>query len=140
MTIMFKTNTNTIMTSNITFSSASLFFPTTGSDTTRVGIYRGDLTTATLVGQTSSSAPTSNYYTRAITLVTGSLSFVIGNQIVVAYSSNGSTSAIVTTTGVSNIALATLSGTGYATAGFPSLISGVATQAATTMRMCLDLL
>lgn len=128
------------MTSNITFSSASLFFPVTGSDTTRVGIYRGDLTTATLVGQTASTAPSSAYFTRTITVVVGqSLTFTVGQQIVIAFTQNGSTTSISTTTGVSNLALAFISTTGYSAAGFPALISGIALPAATIVRQNIDL-
>jgi hypothetical protein len=128
------------MTSNITFSSASLFFPTTGSDNTRVGIYRGDLTTATLVGQTLSGAPSSAYFTRPITAVVGqSLTFTVGQQIVIAFTQSGSTSSIATTTGVSNLALAFTSIIGYAAAGFPALISGIGLPSATLIRKNIDL-
>jgi hypothetical protein len=128
------------MTSNITFSSASLFFPTVGSDNTRVGIYRGDLTTGVLVGQTASGAPSSAYFTRTITAVLGqSLTFSVGQQVVIAFTQNGSTTSIATTTGISNLSLAFISSTGYAAAGFPALISGIALPAATLIRKNIDL-
>jgi hypothetical protein len=130
------------MTSNITFTTASLFFPVIGSDVSRVGIYRGDLTTATLVGQTASSVPLSAYTTRTLTLVVGqSLTFTIGQQIVIAFATNGSSGTNTsTTTGPLNIGVAFISGTSYSAAGFPALISGIASPAATAIRMCMDLL
>jgi len=130
------------MTSNITFTTASLFFPVIGSDVSRVGIYRGDLTTATLVGQTASSVPLSAYTTRTLTLVVGqSLTFTIGQQIVIAFATNGSSGTNTsTTTGPLNIGVAFISGTSYSAAGFPALISGIASPAATSIRMCMDLL
>lgn len=128
------------MTSNVTFSSASLFFPITGSDNTRVAIYRGDLTTGVLVGQTVSGAPSSAYFTRTITAVVGqSLTFTVGQQVVIAFTQNGSTTSIATTTGISNLALAFISSTGYAAAGFPPLISGILLPAATIIRKNIDL-
>lgn len=126
------------MTSNITFSNASMFLYQAGSDFSRVGIYRGDLTTAILVGQTDKSPPTSDYYTRTLTAIGGeSLTFSVGEQIVVAYTKNGSTTSIVSTTGVSNLALACVSNIGYST-GFPSSISGIAAPSATPIRVCID--
>jgi hypothetical protein len=129
------------MTSNITFTTASLFFPISGADVNRVGIYRGDLTTATLVGQTTSNAPTSAYTTRVLTAVVGqSLTFTIGQQIVVAFAINGASTSIATTTGPSNIALAFLSATSYSLAGFPTLISGISLPVVTIIRKSIDLL
>jgi hypothetical protein len=129
------------MTSNITFTTASVFFPTPGTDVNRVGIYRGDLTTATLVGQTTSNAPSSDYVTRTLTVIAGqSLTFTIGQQISVAMAINGGSSTIATTTGPSNIALAFTSTISYSAAGFPTLISNITPKAATTVRQCMDLL
>jgi hypothetical protein len=92
------------MTADITFTNASIFFPVVGSNVSRVGIYKGDLTPATLVGQTASSVSSSSYSTRALTLVVGqSLTCTIGQQIVISFTNGGSTS---TTLGVSNLALA----------------------------------
>ena len=128
------------MTSNITFSTASLFFPITGSDVNRVGIYRGDLTTATLVGQTTSNAPSSGYTTRPITAVVGqSLTFTVGQQIVIAFTINGGTTSIATTTGISNLALAFISPTAYSAVGFPATINLITLPAATTIRKNIDL-
>jgi len=129
------------MTANITFTTASLFFSTPGTDINRVGIYRGDLTTATLVGQTSSNAPSSDYTTRPLTLVVGqSLTFTIGQQISVAVSVNGGSTTLVGTTNISNIALAFTSTTSYSAAGFPATMLLITPKAATTSRQCIDLL
>jgi hypothetical protein len=46
---------------------------------------------------------------------------------------------MVSTTGISNLALAFISSTGYSAAGFPALISGIASPAATAVRICMDL-
>ena len=123
-----------------TFNSASQFFGTQGSDSYRVAVYRGDLTTATLVGQTASTAPTSTYNTKSISVISGqSLTFTAGSQVVVGYATAGSTSTPAYYTSISNIALALISTTNY-TGGFPTLISSVTPQAATTVRITMDVL
>ena len=127
------------MAANVTITQASVCLGSAGSDATRIGVYRGDLTTATLVGQTLSVAPTSNYYTRTLTVVAGqSLTFTIGDQVVVVYTTSGGTTTPSYRTMTSNIALATISASAY-TGVLPSTIAGVLPQTATTTRICLEL-
>jgi hypothetical protein len=127
------------ITANVLLTQASVFLGSAGSDGTKIGVYRGDLTTATLVGQTTSGAPTSNYYTRALTVVVGqSLTFSVGDQITIVYTTSGGTTTPAYRTTTSNIALATISSNTY-TGGLPTTIAGVLTQAATTTRICLEL-
>lgn len=127
------------MVASVTFANASNFFNSVGSDSYRVGIYRGDLSTGVLVGQTTNTAPTSGYNTKTFTVVSGqSLAFSAGSQITVAYTMSGSTSNPAYFTGTANIALATISFTNN-TAGFPAAITGIASQSATTVRICMEL-
>jgi hypothetical protein len=127
------------MAANVVLSQASVFLGSPGSDASKIGVYRGDLTTATLVGQTTSGAPTSNYYSRALTVVAGqTLTFAVGDQITIVYTTSGSTTTPAYRTLTSNIALATISSNTY-TGGLPSTIAGVLTQTVTTTRICLEL-
>ena len=128
------------MVTSATFASTSTFFASVGSDSYRVGIYRGDLSSGVLVGQTSSVAPTSGYNSKTFVLVSGqSLSFTAGSQVSVAYTTAGSTSnPAFVTSGSVNIALATISSTNN-TGGFPSLITGVTGQSATGTRICMEM-
>jgi hypothetical protein len=127
------------MTTNYTFTTTGVFHPSPGSDNNRVGIYRGDLTTGVLVGQTLNTPPASGYNVKPLTAVIGqSLTFTLGQQIVIVWTQNGGGTSIATTTGVSNIALAFLSGTGYS-ATLPTTMAGFASPSATTIRMCIDL-
>ena len=122
-----------------TFTSVSNFFEGPTSDQYRVAIYRGDLSNATLVAQTNNLAPTSGYNTKLFTLSSGqNLSFTIGSQISIAYTISGATTSHPNYTGVSNAALATISSTKY-TDGFPAAITGIASQSATTVRICMEL-
>ena len=127
------------MVASVTFANASNFFNSVGSDAYRVGIYRGDLSTGVLVGQTTNTAPTSGYNTKTFTVVSGqSLAFTAGSQITVAYTTSGSTSNPAYFTGTANINLATISFTNY-TAGFPAAVTGIASQSATTVRICMEM-
>jgi hypothetical protein len=127
------------MGATVTLTMISICLGSTGSDASKIGVYRGDLTTATLVGQTTSGAPTSNYYSRTLTVVAGqNLTFAIGDQISVVYTTSGSTTTPAYRTLTSNIALATISSNTY-TGGLPSTIAGILLQTATTTRICLEL-
>ena len=133
------------MTGSFTFSKVATHFSTPGASTYRIGIYRGDLSTATLVGETlSNAAPTSTYNVKAITVKSGqSLTFLVGEQVVVAYSIGGSTSVASITTGPSNVALAAwvpnAQFTGTSTF-FPHLLAAITdTRYVTTNRICLDM-
>jgi hypothetical protein len=128
------------MAANVTITQASVCLGSAGSDATRIGVYRGDLTTATLVGQTTSSAaPTSNYYTRTLTVeASQSLKFLMGEQIVVVYTTSGGTTTPAYRTMTSNIALATISSNTY-TGGLPTTIANVLTQTVTLTRLCLEM-
>ena len=126
------------MAANVVLTQASIFLGSPGSDASKIGVYRGDLTTATLVGQTTSGAPTSNYYSRALTLVAGSLTFAVGDQITIVYTTSGGTTTPAYRTTTSNVALATISSNTY-TGGLPATIAGILTQTATTTRICLEL-
>jgi hypothetical protein len=133
------------MTGSFTFSQVATHFSTPGSSTYRIGIYRGDLSTATLMGETlSNAAPTSTYNVKAITVKTGSgqsLTFLTGEQVVVAYSIGGSTSVASITTGPSNAALAAYSTSQYTGTStfFPPSIATISGRNATTNRICLDM-
>ena len=127
------------MTSSTTFTSVSNFFEGPLSDPYKVAIYRGDLSNATLVAQTTDAAPTSGYNTKLFTLVSGqSLSFTIGSQISIAYAISGSTTYHPNYTGVSNSAIAIISSKKY-TDGFPTAITSITSQSATTTRICMEL-
>ena len=133
------------MTGSFTFSQVATHFSTPGASTYRIGIYRGDLSTATLVGETlSNAAPTSTYNIKAITVKSGqSLTFLVGEQVVIAYSIGGSTSVASITTGPSNVALAawvpSAQFTGTSTF-FPHLLASITdTKYVTTNRICLDM-
>jgi hypothetical protein len=134
------------MTGSFTFSQVATHFSTPGSSTYRIGIYRGDLSSATLMGETlSNAAPTSTYNVKAVTVKTGSgqsLTFLVGEQVVIAYSIGGSTSVASITTGPSNIALAAWSSgaqyTGSSTF-FPPSIATITGRVVTTNRICLDM-
>jgi hypothetical protein len=92
------------------------------------------------VGETAGTTPTSTYHVRTFTVKSGqSLTFTTGQQVVVAVTNSGSTSVPVNVLGTSNAALATVSGTNYAAAGFPASITGIAGQSATPTRLCLDM-
>jgi hypothetical protein len=110
----------------------------------RVGIYRGSFTTGVLVGQTANTYASIPYFTKPIIAITTptvqNLTFVIGEQIVVAFSQNGGGTTPNLTTGISDVTLATISTNTYSSSGFPSLITGILSQTATVSRMCIDLL
>ena len=136
------------MTASFTLSQVATHYSTSGSSPYRVGIYRGDLSTATLVGETLIHAsPASTYNVKTITVKTGSgqsLTFLTGQQITVAYSASGATSVASITTGPSNIALAAFHPTNYAGSStfFPSSIAdinGGTGRQVTTNRICLDM-
>lgn len=128
------------MTGNFTFSSVGMYLSTLGSSTFRIGIYRGDLTAATLVGETAGTTPTSTYHVRTFTVKSGqSLTFTPGQQVVVAVTASGATSVPVNVLGTSNASLATVSSSNFASAGLPASITGIAGQAATATRLCLDM-
>ena len=128
------------MMASATITKASVYYGTAGSDAARIGVYRGDLTTATLVGQTPSNVATSNYMTRIITAETGqNLTFVHGDQITIAYStSGGTTNPAVRNTSV-NVALGATSSTTYTSGGFPTTISNIPNQTSTGIRVCMEL-
>ena len=127
------------MTTNYTFTKAAVFHPSPGSDFNRVAIYRGDLTNGVLVGQTLNTAPAYDYNVKTLTATNnGSLTFTLGQQIVLVWTQNGSGTNIATTTGISNIAVAFLTGTGYSPT-LPTTMAGFASPSATTIRMCIDL-
>jgi hypothetical protein len=128
------------MLASYTLATISIFLYQIGSDNFRFGIYRGDLSTTTLVGQTSSGIPICNgYETRNLTAISGqNLSFVTREQIVVAFTISDNTSNPSYLTSISNIALATISSTTYIS-GFPTLISSMTGETATTSRICLIL-
>jgi hypothetical protein len=128
------------MTGSYTFSTVATYLSTQGSSTFRIGIYRGDLTTATLVGETPGNTPTSTYMVRTFTVkASQSLTFTTGQQVVVAFTASGATSVPVNVVGSLNAALAAKSTTvNYAAAGFPASISGIGGLGATTDRICLD--
>ena len=94
------------------------------------------------MGETAGTSPTSTYHVRAFTVKTGSgqsLTFLTGQQVVVAVTASGSTSVPVNILGTTNAALATVSASNYASAGFPALLTGIAGQSATATRLCLDM-
>lgn len=127
------------MTGSYTFSSVGMYLSTQGASTFRIGIYRGDLTTATLVGETPGNTPTSTYMVRTFTVkASQSLTFTTGQQVVVAITASGATSVPVNILSTSNAALATRTSNNYAAAGFPTSITGITSQVATTERICLD--
>ena len=126
------------MLASTTFTKVSNYFEGL-SDSYSVAIYRGDLLNATLVAHTNNVAPTSGYNTKLFTLVSGqSLSFTFGSQISIAYTISGSTNYHPNYTGISNSALATISSNKY-TDGFPTAITGITPQVATTVRICMEL-
>ena len=136
------------MTGSFTFSQVATHFSTPGASTYRVGIYRGDLSSATLMGETlANAAPTSTYNVKTITVKTGSgqsLTFLTGQQVTVVYSIGGSSSVGSITTGPSNVALAAVvPGVKYTDSGvsFPHSIADItpASRQATTNRICLDM-
>lgn len=136
------------MTGSFTFSQVATHFSTPGSSPYRIGIYRGDLSSATLMGETlANAAPTSTYNVKTITVKTGagqSLTFLTGQQVTVAYSASGATSVASITTGPSNVNLAAvLLGSNYAGSStfFPNSIADItpASRVATTNRICLDM-
>ncbi len=131
------------MTANVTFTSASVFL-TGGTDSMRIGIYRGSFTTGVLVGQTANTYASTPYFTKPIIAITTptvqNLTFVIGEQIVVAFSQNGGGTTPNLTSAISDATLATISSNTYSSAGFPSAITGILLQTATVSRMCIDLL
>jgi hypothetical protein len=119
-----------------------MYLTSLGASTFRIGIYRGDLTAATLMGETAGTAPASTYHVRAFTVKTGSgqsLTFLTGQQVVVVVTASGSTSVPVNIVATTNAALATVSSSNYASAGFPALLTGIAGQSATATRLCLDM-
>jgi hypothetical protein len=119
-----------------------MYLSSLGSSTFRIGVYRGDLTTGILQGETAGTVPGSTYQVRNFTVKTGSgqsLTFITGEQVVIAVTASGATSIPVNILGTSNAALATRSATNYAASGFPASITGIASQAATATRICLDM-
>ena len=128
------------MTGSFTFASVGMYLSSLGTSTFRIGIYRGDLTAATLVGETAGTTPTSTYHVRTFTVKPGqSLTFTTGQQVVVAVTANGFSSVPVNVLGTSNAALATVSSSNYAALGLPASITGIAGQAPTATRLCLDM-
>ena len=126
---------------SITFSDASVVFTTTGSDSYRIAIYRGDLTNGVLVGQTNSNVTQSIYYTKSLTEEPGqSLSFTAGSQVSVCYSMRGSSDLpAYYNSGVNNIALGMISNANYISSGFPASISSLLNLTSTPTRICMDL-
>ncbi len=94
------------------------------------------------MGETAGTAPASTYHVRAFTVKTGSgqsLTFLTGEQVVVAVTASGHTSVPVNIVATPNAALATVSSSNYASAGFPAQLTGIAGQSATATRLCLDM-
>ena len=130
------------MTASFTFFQVAMYLSSLGSSTFRIGVYRGDLSTGILQGETAGTVPGSTYHVRTFVVKTGagqSLTFLTGEQVVVAVTASGSTSIPVNILGTSNAALATRSTTNYASAGLPASITGISGQVATTTRICLDM-
>jgi hypothetical protein len=128
------------MTASSTITKASIYYVTAGSDNARIAIYRGDLNTATLMGQTTSTAPTSNYMTRTFVVETGqSLAFVHGDQVTVAYTTAGGTTSVAVRNTTLNTALGVTSSTTYTSSGFPATISNMPNQTSTGTRICMEL-
>jgi hypothetical protein len=128
------------MVSSATFATVSIYFLPSGSDTWRIGVYRGDFASAILVGQTNGlSSPTTNYSTKTITAVSGqNLAFTAGASVAIAVTINGSTvkpsyyNAGTSTGGI-------ITSANWAAAGFPSSISGITGTAGTVNRICLEM-
>jgi hypothetical protein len=128
------------MTGSYTFSTVAMYLSSQGASTFRIGIYRGDLTAATLVGETPGTTPTSTYMVRTFTVkASQSLTFTTGQQVVVAMTASGATSVPVCFVGSSNAALSIKSTSNYASAGFPASITGIGgTISVSPDRICLD--
>lgn len=136
------------MTGSFTFSKVGTHFSSGQAGGYRVGIYRGDLSSATLMGDTNNASPGGTYDVKTITVKTGSgqsLTFLTGQQVVVAYTLSGGGAVASITTGPSNVALAAFATEGYASGGsavLPHSITEIGdapnTRQPTTNRVCLD--
>lgn len=101
--------------SGVTFSVSSA-----GSDSVRIGIFRGQDTTATLVGQTAAST-VSTFNTFTITEVSGqNLEFSAGEKFVVGVAIGGTTTSLYGSSCPSNNTFAWSNTTDSAAAGFPT--------------------
>ncbi len=104
---------------SLTVASVSFSSSIAGSDNVRVAIYRGQDTTATLVGQ-SSSALVSTLNTFNITAEVGqNLSFTAGQWMVIAVAVGGTTTNLYGSSCPSNTAIAWFNATD-STGGFPT--------------------
>ena len=108
-------------------------------------LFRGSFSSATLVGQTPANQVVNDtYQTRTLTAVSGqNLNFTTGEQIIVMFSSNGSTINPPYTTGPSGISLAQETTTAYSDIStFPLTLSGTGLPSGTSSdkRICLDFL
>ena len=122
---------------------------TAGSDTMRVGIYRGYLRastsdTITLVGQSASGAPFAGlpYMRRAITAVAGqSLVFAPGDYMTIGFHSQGTTNGFVASPASGSILteISYNSSTNYAAAGFPATLTTTSILSGNAQRLCFEL-
>lgn len=115
---------NEIITQDITISGIRLSPSTTGSDPTRVGIYRGNDLTATLVGQsasTLSASLTKPYTTYTLVAEVGqNLTFSRGDQIVFALAVGGTSTRFRSMTTLGDQQLAWYNTTDSEPSGFPT--------------------
>jgi hypothetical protein len=128
---------------DFTFNKVSVCFNLAASDTYRIGLYRGDLSTGVLVGKVGPTTPSSVYQTTTLTLESGqSFAFLAGSQVSVVYVQNGITmTPAAYTTAVSNVALAFV----YSTSITPPSNMSTYTNTtpprnATSTRICMDMI
>jgi hypothetical protein len=122
---------------------------TAGSDTMRVGIYRGYLRastsdTITLVGQSASGAPFAGlpYMRRAITAVAGqSLVFAPGDYMTIGFHSQGTTNGFVASPASGSLLteISYNSSTNYAATGFPATMTPTSILSGNAQRICFEL-
>jgi hypothetical protein len=107
---------------NVVANKVVCLFATTGSDSVRVGIYRGQDLTATLVGQGVVSGGLINTIQEfTITAVTGqTLSFSGGEWMVIAMAIGGTTTSPQSSTTIANNSLSWNNTTDSAAGGFPT--------------------
>ena len=127
------------ITGSTTLANVNLYM-TSGSDTMRVGVYRGktaNSATTVLCGQTASVIPTgANYYQWPLTVVGGqNLSFT-NEFVTIGFHSNGSTNVFLQ--GPASIADPSLNynnSSNYVASGFPSTLASVAVLSNITTRI-----
>ena len=131
------------MPSNFTLTKICTNHPISGSDNSKVSIYRGTLSTGVLQGQSISTNVTNSYFIRPVTVIAGqSLTFVTGEQVVVCYMTSGNTTSIsYQNTGPLDINLAFSVSNSTIASTFPTLISSILTsnRGTTSARICMDL-